>query len=152
MPTPESKILFPNKEVNIGDQTVKVRELKWSDTLEFLKQLGGYIGKLMNEKGEVAVTPDLIVEMVTSTDELTTSLLRRCTDLEVEAIAQLPMTAALDLVDAALELNLSDDLIAKGKNIAGRFQKFAGVAPRMAMPASARPTISSSPRDTAESH
>lgn len=138
----DAKILFPDREVKIGDETIKVRELKWAETLAFLKELGGYIGNVMDAKGEVQVSPSTIANLVASSEGLTVSLLTKATQMDANRIAELPMSAVLELVDVALELNLSDDLIAKGKSIAGRFQKFAGARPRIATPASERLTTS----------
>lgn len=148
--TPESQILFPQKELKIGDESFVVRELAWSEALDFLKKLGGYLGSLMNDKGELVVTVSGLTDLISNTQELSATLVAKATGRTAESFENLSLGQMLDLIDAALELNLSEEIIAKGKNIAGRFQRFAGKTPRMATPASAQPMTTSSGKVTAE--
>ncbi len=151
--TPETRILNPKKELMIAGETVTVRELAWMDALDFLKQLGGYLGKFISPKGEIEISASSITDIIANTDELSTALVTKTTGRDADFLRTVSLGQMLDLIDAALELNLSEEILAKGKKIAGRFQGFAGVpSPRTAMPAppSATPTTSSSGRDTAE--
>lgn len=152
MMTPEPQILFPRSEVKIGNETVMVHELVWIDALDFLKQFGGYIGKLtFNQRGELAISPELVANLIANTDELSTLLLTKSTGRDALFVRSLLLGQVLDLLDAALALNLSEEILVKGKKIAGRFQEFAGrtPTPRIASPASpsAQPIPSSSSTD-----
>lgn len=136
MATPDEDILFPDREVAVGgNKSIKVRELAWPDARAFLAELGGFLAKLVNEKGEIRIDVGIITEIITASDELVASLILKTTGLNKTELDKLPIGAVLELLDAALELNLSDDLLAKGKKIAGRFQKFADNARRTAPPA-----------------
>jgi hypothetical protein len=138
MATDDADILFPDREVAIGKQSVKVRELAWPDARAFMTELAGFLGKLMNDKGEVRIDVGIISEIITASDSLIESLILKTTGKDKAWLETLPIGAVLDLVGTALDLNLSDELLVKGKKIAGSFQKFAD-ARRTATPAASVP-------------
>jgi hypothetical protein len=131
--TDEAKILFPSQKVRLGEREIEVRELAWADALAFLADLGKHFGKFMDAEGNVRISAESVAGVIAGTQELAESLMVKATGLTQEQCAELPISGMLSVIDAALAVNLSDDLFATGKRIAGRFQKFA--VPRTAPPA-----------------
>ncbi len=140
----DAVILFPNRELKIGNETVTVSELKWADALGFLKQLSGHMAAFVTADGKLKIDVAELGKVVASSEDLAVSLIAKATGHDADWVNNLPLSVVLDLVDVALELNLSDDLLAKAKKIGGRFK--AAAPPGQPL---ARPTITSSIRDTA---
>jgi hypothetical protein len=140
--TPDANVLFPDREFMVGEEKVTVREMLWPDALAFLRKLGTYLEKFMNEKGEMRVDLGLITEVITATDELATMLIAKSIGKDEAWLAALSMSQGLEILGAALEVNLTEDLLEKGKKIAGFLQTFADAGMRVAKPASERSTSS----------
>lgn len=147
--TSETEILHPAKSLKIHGETVVVRELKWKDALEFLNQLGGFLGALIDNKGTLRVNISAFADLIKSTSSLSAMLVCKSAAKDEAWLDTLSLGQMLELLDTALALNLSEEIIAKGKKIAGRFQNFAGGTLRTAPPASPKPMSSSSPTGTA---
>lgn len=115
-------VLNPVKTITIaGGRQVKVKEMNWRDGMEFLKRLGGYMGQLASsEDGKVSVDLSKMSVLVIGTKELADHLLTRATGLSQEEVDALDCSQALELLDAAIALNVSADLIERGKKVAGR--------------------------------
>lgn len=148
--TTETEILNPKKELTIAGETITVRELSWMDALDFIKQLAGYLGSLVDAAGNFRINIGTIADLVVTTNELALKLIAKTTGKDAAWIEALSLGDMLELIDIALALNLSDEILAKGKKIAGRFQKFAsaGAPPRTAPPASPKPMSTSSATGT----
>jgi hypothetical protein len=142
MPEQEVDILNPDVEVAIGGDKITVRELKWGDGRKFLRDLAGHVTALTNEKGEFDVSISRLSELIVQTDTLATFLISKTTGKDQAWIDALPMSSVLDLISTALELNLKRTLD-HAKKIGGRFRAAAAV-PAIEVPASEKPTISSS--------
>lgn len=139
----ESQILFPQKEIKVGEHKVIVREMDHHRAVVFLGVLAKYIGQFFTAEGKPNVTPESIGEIITATAELSESLLEGATG---RSASEFPISVSLDILDAAIELNLTKEILGKGKKLAGRFQDVAGFkAPMLTRPAqqSARSTTSS---------
>jgi hypothetical protein len=136
----ETEILHPVKSLTIAGQEVTVKELPWFEAIEFIKKLSGFIGSLIDANGTLRVDIGAVTEMIVSTDELATTLITKTTGKDSEWVKTLSLSDALSLLDTALALNLSDEIIQKGKSIAGRFRRFAGEGMRTANPASQKPS------------
>jgi hypothetical protein len=125
----DAAILHPEKTLMVrrGSESIEVTvsELAWPDAIAFLGKLGSHLGKLINEKGEVRVDLGLITELIAGSTELANELIAKSTDEDADMLKDMRASDALAILDAALELNLSDELIERGKTIAGRFKKFA---------------------------
>jgi hypothetical protein len=134
----DAAILFPNREVAIGEEKIKVTELAWPDALAFLRELGTYIGKLIDEKGEVRMDVGMLTELVMGTESLSALLLEKTTGRDAKSF---PLSHALDVLKVAIELNVTPEIIARGKALAGSLSKLTELVPKM--PAkSAKPTSS----------
>jgi hypothetical protein len=143
MATEDADILFPDREITVGGkQKIKVRELAWPDARAFMTELAGYLEKLFDAKGEVKIDVSVITGLITTTDELISSLVAKTTGKDKAWLDTLPLGSVLDLIETALALNLSDELLAKGKKIAGSFTRFADARRTASQAASAAPTPS----------
>lgn len=149
-------ILFPNREVAIGEgerkQKVIVSVLAWPDAIEFLRKLGdclGSIGKFFDAEGNVRVDVGFVVELIAGSDVLSTFLLLKATGRDEEWLKKLPYHHGLELLAVALELNLSDKLLDKGKAVAGAVTKCIALKQVATLAASAKPTSSLSSTATA---
>lgn len=147
----DRNILFPNLEVVIGEgerkQKVIVSVLAWPDAIEFLRKLGdciGSLGKFFDAEGNVRVDVGLVIEMISGSDVLSTFLVMKATGRDEEWLKKLPYHHGLELLAVALEINLSDELLAKGKAVAGAVTKCIDLKRVATLAASAKPTSSSS--------
>lgn len=140
----DSEILAPKKVIAVGGCKVEVRELAWPKALEFLKALGEEFTKSFeqtNGDGSPPATIEGITKLITGSQRLSEMLIVNATGLKPE---QLSVSQAMDVLEAALELNLSDDLIARGKRFADSLRdRFAKVTPAAVRNGSAKSTSSS---------
>ena len=142
-------ILNPETTVALSCGTVTVRELRRKDATLFLVKLGAaasaYITK--DADGTIRLNLDLskLTELITQSDELANFLAARSSGLTYEQIGELSMSEFLTLLNAALELNLSDDLLAIAKKTAGLLAK---AVPGTRTQTGPQASTSSSPKDT----
>lgn len=134
------EILNPVRSVKLAAGELQVRELNWRDALEFMAKLSKHAGALFDEKGSVTLDLEKLGSLVMGTKEVADHLLMKATGREQEWVDGLSLSEALVVIDAALELNLSPELIARGKKVAGRVQGAFGREGRVAT--SAQPSIS----------
>ena len=121
-------LLRPERKIptSIGDVTV--HEMSWHDALEFLQLLSNHAKEFMNEEGRLAFSLPKIQQLVAGARELSDHLIDCSTD-EQFSTENLPLTDGLLLLDAAIEVNLSQEVMALAKKTAGRFALAAGVRP-----------------------
>jgi hypothetical protein len=139
----DPEIMFPDRQIKIGEDTVTVRELKWKQQLDFFAQLGAFLKKVQDEKGEVRLDIGIITDLIKGTTELVDALLAGAIDKDAAWLEQRRTSEVLAIIEEALELNLQV-LKESGKRLAGRLKE-SGVG-RTATPAAARseaPTLSS---------
>jgi hypothetical protein len=126
-------ILRPQITVKLASGEIVVRDLPWQDSLEFLKRLSVHAKDLF--QGAITITAegkpqvDLAVllpklsDLVVNTGELAGFLLTKSTGKDEAWLASLGTIEAVALLDAALEVNLSEGLIELGKKVAGRLAR-----------------------------
>lgn len=135
----DTEILFPNKEIKLNkNESLTVKELEWNEGLEFVRELSkqmSIVTELANavmasKDGKTfSVQPGTIASLITGSADLAGSLVRKATGLDDEGMKKLSMSKGLEVLDLALELNLTNELLEKGKKIAGRLQSFAAGGP-----------------------
>ena len=81
---------------------------------------------MLNEQGQFTPTAQAFEQLVVGSAELTELLLTRATGRDREWLDQRSVAEVFDLLDAALALNLSEDLIARGKRLAERVRAAFG--------------------------
>lgn len=128
--TNSTPIIRPEITVSLGSEKITVRDLPWQEALEFLRLLAGHAKGLMADivkpaaggKVEVnvgALLPKL-TDLITNASELSDFLLTRSTGKDSAWLAQRSTLEIFALLDAALEVNLSDGLLELGKKVGGR--------------------------------
>jgi hypothetical protein len=112
--------LNPVRDVRLGTETIQVKELCWREALEFLQRLATSVACVLNEQGKFVPTAQAFEQLVVGSAELTELLLTRATGRDRDWLAQRSVAEVFALLDVALELNLSEDLITRGKRLAER--------------------------------
>jgi len=123
------KILHPVREVSISpERTVTVREMRWKDAVAFAEKLSGVIGQFTSTEGRLVVTAERIASAVTSSGALATDLVSRSCGLSPDEVGDLAPAQVLDLLAAALEVNLHPDLLGKARRVGQSLQAALGSA------------------------
>ncbi|MFZ2643472.1 MAG: hypothetical protein WA117_20945 [Verrucomicrobiia bacterium] len=130
----EFKVLFPEKEVRLScGPIVSVRALRWIDSVELLRRASAIIiegapGLAKVDAGTIAslLVSENLGKLLAGVEQLRCWLLTRVVlfegvALSDEQIASLPMVDAMRLLDAALEVNLCEEVLSLGKSVGGRF-------------------------------
>lgn len=131
------EILNPARAVKLSGREVKVKELNWREAMEFLGKLSQYAGGFMTGDGKFVVETSAVVALVLNAKELADFLLMKTTGLTQEEVDALSLSEVLSLLDAAIELNLSPELLARGKSVAGRVGAAFGANKKSPEPISA---------------
>jgi hypothetical protein len=108
---------------------VQVRELAWPEAIQFLQLLSGHAGKMIGEDGKLKVDFSKISALVTSSQEVSEFLMLKSTGRDQAWLAQLSFRECLDVLDAALSINLSPEMFNAGKKIEGRLRSLFGSEP-----------------------
>jgi hypothetical protein len=120
------KILHPVIPVATGPEgkdIVEVREMRWPDALAFLQALGKEVGQVMTTTGNISFTPDKLPDIIGQSGALIEHLICKATGRDAAWLNTLTTGEMLDLLDAAVELNVSPELFARGKAVADRVKK-----------------------------
>jgi len=134
------EILFPDRDLKLSTgEVIRVRELSWREALEFLQKLSGHIGKLgasvsvMDATTAGAAVTALLANLpalIASVDELALYLAEKSAGLSAEKFGALAARDALAVLDKALEINLNEELLKRGKSIAARIGAAGVTQPR----------------------
>ena len=134
----ETKILMPEKEIRISgsDAPLTVGALSWKDGLAFVAKISQTILQqasfiaTLGENGLASLTAEKIGEVVAGSAELCEWLLTRTvfgktasaqpSTLNPSTLQAMPVVDVLRLLDAALEVNLSEEVLGLGKSVGGR--------------------------------
>ena len=112
----------PVERVKISTgELVEVRELVWKDCLRAVKEMTDTVLELLGPGGGTLVLDkDKIVRALGAQENLVTWVLEKSTGRTQEWVNALSGRDALCLLRAAVDLNLSDEVLAAGKALAGR--------------------------------
>jgi hypothetical protein len=119
-------VLNPVVELSIGGEKIEVRELAWPEALKFLSMISEHAGQLITGEGKFVVDFTKLTRLVSSTEELSEFLMLKTTGRDEAWLATLSMRNALEVLDAALSVNLSAEMFASGKKIEGRLRSLFG--------------------------
>ena len=120
-------VLNPILEVKFGDKTIEVRELMWPDALQFYAKLRAQKKNIIDGEGNLVLSAATILEVVNENIELAQWLVLKSTGKEEAWLNELTMSQMLELVTAALEVNLSV-ISSKIKNAQSRLGGMLGGA------------------------
>jgi len=140
----ETKILFPVEVLTLNGEAVEVSELKWPDAVAWLGQLGQGLAKYVGSTGRLGIDLGELTALVMDSAELSESLVLKSTGKPKEWLASISCGQFLAVLDTALKLNLSDDLLDRAKKIGARLAKLAPQARLTVAPISPDSTTSSS--------
>lgn len=109
-------VLNPVKELTVNGKTVQVRELRAVDGLQFIKRLADFLGDLQPSKsnGEVAVK---ISELVCQSTDLAQHLVLKSTGNGEQWLSEISTEEFVDVLEAAVDLNLHQDLVKKIRGV-----------------------------------
>lgn len=93
-----------------GGSPILVRRMYWKKAKDFLKLLAKHIAASAADLDDTKHLLARLPEIITSTDELVTFLMTNSTDLNDEALDKLDLVQAAQVLEAAVTLNLGDDL------------------------------------------
>ncbi|GEM_PF-6099801 len=147
-------IEFPSPVPGALTRRVMVSEFTWHDTFAFMRMLYEKSGQIVDDKGKFALRMDKLAELISGTQELTEFVVIKSTGMSQEEVRKLSFGDGLELLDAALEINLSPNILDRAKKVGGRFSAAFGVKLGESKAATPTPTqpessTSSSARDTA---
>lgn len=109
------------RTVNLDNKVVEVRELRWRDYLYVIKGITGTVLELVGPGGTTFVLDKgRIVEAIGNQEALVGWVLARSTGLTPDEVENLTAREVMPLLEAVVELNLNDEVIALGKRVAGR--------------------------------
>lgn len=113
------------------DRTVAVRELRWGDAIGFIQllsaELSGLVG--VDANGRAAIDSTKIPELVRTSSALTDYLVEKSTDITPVELRDSSASDALEVIDAALEVNLNDTLLGKLRKVGARVMGAFGATP-----------------------
>ena len=147
--TKDSNVMCPVRTISVRGKTVEVRELTWRDSMRAVKELTGWVMKLLGgQKGKltadsVTLDKDSIVEALTTQEDLVAWAMEKSTNLSADEVSSLTLGEAIPIVQAMVDLNLSEEVLGPGKALAGRLGQVFGL--KIALP---KPQTTSSPTDT----
>jgi hypothetical protein len=130
--------------IDDGKVQITVQEMTWLDMLAFLKLLSQHAKCLIDDVGRLSLDINKIVEIITGAQELSNFLIAKSSTIQPEQLHGLSFVDGLALLDAALELNLTEEVMTRAKKTVGRFGALLGLKPaRISTPSSSAATSSS---------
>ncbi|MBU6411585.1 MAG: hypothetical protein KGR98_14470 [Verrucomicrobia bacterium] len=132
---PGPSILNPVREVRAAGKLVPVRELSWRDALLFWEKLKRQ-KSLLTEGGEIKLDAAKLLDAVSANIDLAQWLVGRTSNIVVADLEKLPLSETLDLIGAALEVNIGV-IASRLKNVRSRLAAMlAGEATNKSNPTS----------------
>ena len=118
MSTPS--VLNPLATVQIRGESITVKELVWKDYLRAMKDMTGAILSILAKDGTIVLNREKIIEAITAQEELVSWVLQRSTGKDAKWVDSLSAREFLPLLEAVVDLNLSEEVVGQGKRVAGR--------------------------------
>lgn len=145
----EPDIINPIATVKVRGESVEVRELTWKDHMRLLKELTTTVMDLLQKaqaggQGEFSLKAEEIVEALVKQEDLATWVISRCTGRPAEWVNELSALAAMEILLAAAQLNLSPEFFRVGKALAEHMRGVFGLKSL-----SLEPSTASLSKDTA---
>jgi hypothetical protein len=124
-------VLDPVREIIIRDSEnlevkINVRELTWPKALKFCLMLADKAAQFAKE-GRFDFKPENFPALIANASELSDFLILESTGRDHAWLEALPVSSAFAVLDAALAINLSPEVLGSAKKAAGRFAQAIGV-------------------------
>jgi len=107
--------------LEFDDRKVIVRRMKWQSARSFIKKLAAHLVNLTASGTEISALLPKLPELIVGADDLAVDLVINSSDLKADDINGLDVAEFAGVLQAAIELNLGEEL----KN------SFAGIAATM---------------------
>jgi hypothetical protein len=124
-------ILDPRKRVRIKGEELEIRGLTWKDHIRAVKELTATIMELLaqNKDGNATqLDAETIVSAITKQESLATWMITRSTGKDGAWVDSLRAAEALTILNAIVELNLTEEIIGLGKGLAERMSGVFGLS------------------------
>lgn len=112
----------PIATVQIRGEAIQVKELDWRTYLWAVKELTGTLMGLVNDKGQLILEKDKIVTALTDQENLVSVLVEKSTGRDAAWVSSLSARELFIVVKPIVELNLSEEVLSPGKELAGRMR------------------------------
>lgn len=123
-----SEILNPVVLVRVRGESVEVKELTWKDHVRAVKELTGTLLKLLSGDGKtLTLTKEVILEAIVAQETLVQWIIEKSTGRDAQWVSGLGGKDFLALLKAVVDLNLSDEYIKQGKELAGQMGDIFGL-------------------------
>jgi hypothetical protein len=119
-------VFDPVRELTINGEKITIRELPWPQALKFTKMLVESSREFAKE-GKFEFTMESLPALVINAGQLSTFMILQATGRDEKWLEQIPFSSACEILDAALAINLSPEVLGKAKKAAGRFAQAIGV-------------------------
>lgn len=112
-------------------ENVEVLELRWKDSLRAIKEMCGTVLQLLGpdggnvQSGELVIRldRDRVVAAIVEQESLLTWVLMKSTARDQEWVDGLGTSDALALIQTVVDLNLNDEVLSRGKALAGTMSR-----------------------------
>lgn len=108
-------ILNPVIDKTVNGKPITVRELRAVDGLQFIKKLSTYFGSFQGTTSDVVQVK--IAEVVTGAADVSEFLVLKSTGQPSSWLNEISTEEFLDVLESAIELNISEGLIKKGRGV-----------------------------------
>jgi hypothetical protein len=124
-------VLDPIREIVIRNSEnlevkVNVRELTWPKALKFCLMLAEKSAQFAKD-GRFDFKPENFPALISNASELSDFLICESTGWDKATLESVPVSSAFAVLDAALAINLSPEVLGSAKKAAGRFAQAIGV-------------------------
>lgn len=117
-------------------QAVNVREMKWGKAIAFVRLLSAELAGLItvDARGKPNLDLSKLPEIVGSSETVSRTLILSSTELTDEELDELPAGTVLELLEAAIDMNLTEELLGKGRRIGAKVSGVFGASPQAPAP------------------
>lgn len=123
-----SEILNPVVRVQLRKESIDVTELTWKDHVRAVKELAGAMIKLISGDGKsITLNKDSLLEAVIAQESLVQWVVEKSTGRDAQWVSQLGGRDMLVVLKAVVDLNLSEEYIKSGKELAGQMGDIFGL-------------------------
>lgn len=125
------------RDIKLPGETVHVGEMPWTDTLAVLQSVSEFAGQFIQngEDGSSRLVLSDLIAFISKSDKLAGEIVSRSTGKTIEWVGAQSPRAVLAILDAAIDVNMSDEVKNLGKAVGRRFG--FGAADRTQIPNSA---------------
>ncbi|MCP5525011.1 MAG: hypothetical protein H7A46_26100 [Verrucomicrobiales bacterium] len=124
----ELNVLRPQKEVPTSLGRIEVHEMAWPDALAFTGKLADFLPEFIQPDGKVVISGEKVARVISGSVELAEFLVRKSVDKEDGWFRSLRPTDGLSLLEAAVELNIHEELLGKAQGVLQRVMARLGAA------------------------